>query len=317
MAAALMLALITPGCGSSSRSTAPATDVVADTHTDHRSPDAAAETAQPETEADVLFVDPCQDVSNCQPSAAAVCLDDSSHRRCQLTPKGCWLWSQTIACPDGQACDQGICRERSRQCTPGSQVCATGTCHPKGTGDCTDLFDCLSDCATWDQQCVSECEAYLDKPSNKLAASILACQGVLCTGCPEGDGWEECVNLCIFSQCAEPFAECYAQGGTNKCKDLYTCAFACAPSDQPCLDDCYFSAFSYQLQYAIELELCVGEFCDLLPPDPVAWDCWEDAVLGPCNAQFLTCMSGQCDNSCDGFDCGLNDCLLPCGPPCE
>jgi hypothetical protein len=66
------------------------------------------------------------------------------------------------------------------------------------------------------------------------------------------------------------------------------------------------------------LELCVDQFCDLLPPEPSAWECWEDAVLGPCNDQFATCLLGQqCDNSCDGIDCGLNDCLLPCGPPCN
>ena len=196
------------------------------------------------------------------------------------------------------------------------ETCSVGGCLPAGSGRCMDLFPCQADCAAWDLACVDRCEPLLDDASNELAASYLACLLSQCVDCPVGEEGIECVDACVLTQCAEPFVECAAQDGTTQCKEMYACVFACEPSDRDCLDGCYFSATPPHLLYGLELELCVAEYCDSIPPEPEAWPCWEMAIMGPCSDPFFSCIQGECDDSCEGIDCGLSDCLIPCGPPC-
>ncbi len=371
LCAALLLVQV-GGCAGPSNSPATPPDSASETEagSDQRASDVTMRDDAPEMP-ETVRVDACGTMDECEPTAFAECVTESSHRRCQMTAEGCWVWSKALECPAGQACSYGVCQECLPTCAPGKtcgndgcggtcgeceegltccldffcgtcesdctdrecgadgnggscgecqvgQACAMGSCQDAGSGRCRDLIPCLNDCIGWDQTCVDNCEEYLDASSHERVAAYLACTGVHCVNCPDGEGGgAACFDSCVLEHCAESFAECVAQGGTAECKPMYECVFACEPSDADCVDSCYQSAFPSHLLYAIELELCVGQYCAVFPPDPAGWACWEEAVTGPCNAPFLSCMQGDCDSSCEGMDCGLNDCLLPCGPDCQ
>ncbi len=132
-----------------------------------------------------------------------------------------------------------------------------------------------------------------------------------CNDCPPGPDEEACFDKCLFTECALPFAECFAENGTLTCKEIYQCLEPCADGDQACYDGCYFAGSPYHLLYAIQWEQCVDEVCVGLAGDAFE-ACVQEAAFGDCATPFKTCL-GDCDNSCEGQECGVNDCMLSCG----
>ncbi len=194
---------------------------------------------------------------------------------------------------------------------PGDDVCAHGQCHPKGKGICGDWFSCWPTCEMWDDPCWEDCEAWLDDWSKGKATELSACLTVHCNDCPPGPDEEACFDKCLFTECALPFAECFAENGTLTCKEIYQCLEPCADGDQACYDGCYFAGSPYHLLYAIQWEQCVDEVCVGLAGDAFE-ACVQEAAFGDCATPFKTCL-GDCDNSCEGQECGVNDCMLSCG----
>jgi hypothetical protein len=197
---------------------------------------------------------------------------------------------------------------------PEGMVCALGGCVKAGTGTCRQWYQC-TECELWDQDCWDDCGTWLDSWGKEAQAKLSGCAAVHCTDCLQGDEAQACWDDCLFGHCAMEFAECFAQGGTKTCRQIYECTLGCQEGDQPCLDECYFSASPPYLFYALQWEVCADPFCGDKAPGLEMDQCLKGVAFDQCKTEFEMCMP-QCNPDCGDKECGPSDCLFSCGE-CE
>ncbi len=194
---------------------------------------------------------------------------------------------------------------------PEGMVCALGGCVKAGTGTCRQWYQC-TECETWDDACWDDCGKWLDSSGKQAQAKLSGCAAVHCTECPQGTEGQACWDECLFTYCALEFAECFAQGGTKTCKQIYECTLGCEEGDQACIDECYFSASPYYLYYALTWEMCAEPFCSDKAPGSEMDQCLAEVAFDQCKTEFEMCIP-QCNADCGDKECGPNDCLFSCG----
>jgi hypothetical protein len=185
------------------------------------------------------------------------------------------------ACQLGSTCRLGKCI--ADVCDPactGGRLCDGGACvvHPLGMG-CPQLLDCVAECASSDDPCVSACLDLGNAPGRRTYETLQSCaQGAGCADTP-----------CLEAACAEQLAACLGLAPPSLCDPACGPGQAClggicvveggALCDPPCLPD----------------EACQSGLCV-----PAGGGCGDIDARGACAEDLLvTCEGGELH----GFDC--------------
>ncbi len=275
----------------------------------------------------------------CKPSCTDECIENArrcdpsgtveGYQTCEQGADGCWHWSDTTACGQGESCSAGVCsstcrdecNEGSRQCAgDGYQVCGDydndpctewGPITPCNQGETCSNGECAATCQNECTQGARRCDGtqgYQDcgnfdgDPCLEWSDTIPCDAGQVCTVDPQtGPG---CATTCQ-DECQDGDRQCTPAG------DGYQ---VCETNDAGCL--AWSQPYSCPSGETCENGQCVAPCaCDFYPgicePDDVGstapCTCDPDCSGGatPCGAD------GHCDSWCPqgadpDCDCGCD-----------
>lgn len=255
---------------------------------------------------------------------------------CQMGGEGCYVWSETVECVEGESCSGGACREGcvdecsagSRRCSgDGYQICGDFDsdpclewgpivdCPPGET--CSNGYcgaDCTNECAVGERRCDGSdgyqvCGDYDSDPCLEWGPKILCDPGETCSGgycdieCTDEcdtEGAQECTSSGDgYRVCSlhHDDTPCYSWGSVVSCQEGETC------QSGECVAPCYCD---------YNVGICEPDAPGSLNPCPCDPDC--DGGKDPCVAD------GHCDTWCppgSDPDCDYGDCYCDYNEFCE
>ncbi len=247
---------------------------------------------------------------------------------CQLGGDGCLFWGLPIACPTGQACVLGICKEVvpcepacgggqiceqglcvDKACVPscgGGQICDAGVCvdKPTGTLTCAQVTACISqNCGPGDDACKLACRDQGKVEAQTAYDTLVNCGKATCKKLVD-EGKNNEAMFCMYTWCGQEQAACMG-AGAGTCQGLNDCLNDCSLS-AVCNAACHSDASVDSAQDFYALMTCVEQKCGALPASEQAacglqwckstWDkCFPPQGTLSCQ-QILAC-AGQCGSS--------------------
>ena len=244
----------------------------------------------------------CQEACTSACSAGSVRCDPDPMvdgvQTCQMGGEGCYVWSDTVECDEGESCSGGVCAEGcDDECADGSR-----RCEGEGYQVCGD-FD-SDDCLEWGPT--------TDCPSGETCSNGYC--GTTCSNecAPEGD--TRCDGSDGFQTCSDYDSDpCLEWGPKVLCDAGETCSGGICSVD--CVDEC-------DTEGAQDCTAS-GDGYMVCSMDHDADDCYEWGPVISCDPGD-TCQGGECVTPCDcDFHPGVcepdgpnSTTACPCDPDC-
>lgn len=218
------------------------------------------------------------------------------------------------ACPQGQVCDNGVCKVDPNACTPAcstAQICQSGQC--VGTLTCGQVMACIEQfsAGSEDKLTIDTCIAKGTPTAQSQYQARKSCIALSCQTLIDAGKVYEAL-LCVYSKCATEQTACTGSG-TADCGGLGGCLAGCGNSSV-CTSACHSQASVAAIQKWYGLLLCGEQYCAGKSGDAFAQctaqlcqnayqGCFGSTGQGGYScAQVLQC-AGQCGNS---KDCAQN-----------
>lgn len=271
----------------------------------------------------------CVCANECLAINQTQCLDKiAAFKTCQLSD-GCLSWSVALACkpgevcvagqckapdpgacnpacPQGQACQNGVCVVSG--CNPAcgaNQYCEKNQCVPNqpGTLACSQIFACIDQFSNGpgDKVNIDACIAKGTADAQILYAKRKACIALSCqTYIDQGKAND--AMLCVYTYCANEQSSCMGSGNDG-CQQLAGCIVGCGTSTL-CLVGCHASASVTGAKDFYALQSCASNQCPNMT-----------------GAQWVQCAEQKCKaflDKCNASSAGSLSCaqILQCAAPC-